>query len=62
MLSGVALVIAVVVLEPGNTRLLAFCAALAVFIVFTHRGNIARMWSGKENRVRRLWLFRSRAA
>ena len=62
MLSGVALVIAVVALEPGNTPLLAFCAALAVFIVFTHRSNIARMWSGKENRVRRLWLFRSRAA
>ncbi len=62
MLSGVALVIAVCVLEPGDVPLLCFCAAVTVFVVFTHRGNIARMRAGQENRVRRLWLFRSRAA
>ena len=62
MLSGVALVIAVYVLEPGNLPLLGFCAAVTLFIVYTHRGNIARMRAGQENRVRRIWLFRSRTA
>ncbi len=62
MLAGVTLLAAVYVLEPGNTPLLGFCASLAAFIVFTHRSNIKRMWAGKENRVRRLWLFRSRTA
>ncbi|MGO8976577.1 MAG: glycerol-3-phosphate 1-O-acyltransferase PlsY [Steroidobacteraceae bacterium] len=62
MLAGFALVAAVYVLEPGNTPLLGFCAVLAAFIVFTHRSNIKRMWAGNENRVRRLWLFRSRTA
>ena len=32
------------------------------FVIYTHRGNIARMRAGRENRVRRLWLFRSRTA
>lgn len=62
MLAGVTLFAAVYVLEPGNTPLLGFCASLAAFIIFTHRSNIKRMWAGKENRVRRLWLFRSRTA
>lgn len=62
MLSGAALVIAVYWLEPSNIPLLCFCAAVAVFVVYTHRSNIARMRSGQEHRVRRLWLFRPRAA
>jgi len=62
MLSGVALVAAVYLLEPDNLPLLCFCAAMALFVIYTHRGNIARMRAGQENRVRRLWLFRSRAA
>jgi acyl phosphate:glycerol-3-phosphate acyltransferase len=61
MLSGVALAAAVYVLEPDNVPLLTFCVGVAAFIVFTHRSNIARMRAGRENRVRRLWLFRSRA-
>lgn len=62
MCAGCALVAAVFFLEPRNAPLLGFCAVLAVFIIFTHRSNIARMWAGSENRVRRLWLFRSRTA
>jgi glycerol-3-phosphate acyltransferase PlsY len=62
MLSGVALIAAVCLLEPDNLPLLSFCAVVAVFVVFTHRSNIARMRAGEESRVRRLWLFRSRAA
>jgi len=62
MLSGVALVAAVYLLEPDNLPLLSFCVVVAVFVIYTHRSNIARMRAGQENRVRRLWLFRSRAA
>jgi acyl phosphate:glycerol-3-phosphate acyltransferase len=62
MLSGVALVAAVYVLEPNNVPLLTFCIGVSLFVIYTHRSNIARMRAGQENRVRRLWLFRSRAA
>ena len=62
MLSTCVLAVAVWVLEPNNVPLGAFCAAIAVFVIYTHRANIARMRAGKENRVRRAWLFRSRAA
>ncbi len=62
MLSGVVLVAAVYLLEPDRVPLLIFCAAVALFIVYTHRSNIVRMAAGQESRVRRLWLFRSRAA
>jgi len=62
MLSGIALVAAVYVLEPNNVPLLSFCVGVTAFVVYTHRSNIARMRAGRENRVRRLWLFRSRAA
>ena len=62
MLSGVALVAAVYALEPHNIPLLTFCIGVTLFVIYTHRSNIARMRAGQENRVRRLWLFRSRAA
>jgi glycerol-3-phosphate acyltransferase PlsY len=62
MLSGAALVVAVCILEPNNVPLLSFCAAMTLFVVYTHRSNIARMRAGQESRVRRLWLFRPRAA
>jgi acyl phosphate:glycerol-3-phosphate acyltransferase len=60
MLSTVVLAVAVVVVQPNNIPLCTFCAAVAVFVIFTHRSNIVRMRAGKENRVRRLWLFRPR--
>jgi glycerol-3-phosphate acyltransferase PlsY len=62
MLSGAALVVAVCILEPNNVPLLSFCAAVSLFVVYTHRSNIARIRAGQESRARRLWLFRSRAA
>jgi glycerol-3-phosphate acyltransferase PlsY len=58
MLSGAALIAAAYVLEPGDIPLLCFCAVVALFVVYTHRSNIARMRAGQESRVRRLWLFR----
>lgn len=62
MLAGVGLVIAVHLEASDNTPLLVFCIGITAFVVYTHRGNIARMVAGTENRARRLWLFRSRAA
>jgi len=62
MLAGAALVLAVSLMEPGDLPLLIFCFAAELLVIYTHRGNIARLLAGKENRVRRLWLFRSRAA
>jgi glycerol-3-phosphate acyltransferase PlsY len=61
MLAGASLVAAVYWLEPANVPLLIFCIGITLFVIFTHRGNIARMAAGTENRARRLWLFRSRA-
>jgi acyl phosphate:glycerol-3-phosphate acyltransferase len=62
MLSAVVLTATVCVIQPNDVPLVSFCAAVTLFIVYTHRSNIARMRAGRENRVRRLWLFRSRAA
>jgi acyl phosphate:glycerol-3-phosphate acyltransferase len=62
MLSGVALIAVVLIVEPHNIPLLSFCLGVTGFLVYTHRGNIARMRAGTENRARRLWLFRSRTA
>jgi glycerol-3-phosphate acyltransferase PlsY len=62
MLAGVGLVVAVHVELAADTPLLVFCICITVFVIYTHRGNIVRMLAGTENRVRRLWLFRSRAA
>ena len=61
MLSGVVLTILVFIFEPADAPLAAFCVTVTLFVIFTHRSNIARMRAGQENRVRRLWLFRSRA-
>jgi len=40
--------------------LMIFGTAMTLFVVFTHRGNIARMRRGTENRSQRLWLLRPR--
>lgn len=45
-------------LEP----LVAFGIAVALFVVYTHRSNIARMRAGTESRARRLWLLGRRHA
>lgn len=44
----------------ASLPLLAFGIAMAGFIVYTHRTNIARMRAGTEGHVKRLWLFRPR--
>jgi glycerol-3-phosphate acyltransferase PlsY len=62
MLSTVVLAVAVYVFEPNDVPLFVFCAAVAAFVIYTHRSNIARLRAGKESRAKRLWLFRPRAA
>ncbi len=46
--------------SPVPMALLVFGCAMLLFVCYTHRSNIERMWHGSENRVRRLWLFRPR--
>jgi acyl phosphate:glycerol-3-phosphate acyltransferase len=46
--------------RPGDTPLLAFGIAMALFVAFTHRANVRRMLDGSESRARRLWLMRPR--
>jgi acyl phosphate:glycerol-3-phosphate acyltransferase len=61
MLGAVAVVVACAVGGlPGRSALLAFAAAAAVLIIYTHRGNLARMRTGTEPRARRLWLLGAR--
>jgi glycerol-3-phosphate acyltransferase PlsY len=60
MLAGTALIAFVFATEPGNVPLLTFCTAAELLVIYTHRGNIARMAAGSEHRARSLWLFRSR--
>jgi glycerol-3-phosphate acyltransferase PlsY len=47
-------------LVPNSLQLFAFGVAMTLFVVFTHRSNIARMRAGTENRSQRLWLLRPR--
>ncbi len=47
---------------PHEPALLVFAVSMALFVIYTHRLNITRMWSGTENRARRLWLLRGRSA
>lgn len=45
--------------EP-RAVLLAFGVTMTLFVIYTHRGNIARMRQGAEHRAQRMWLFRKR--
>lgn len=46
--------------ESGSNPLLAFGLAMAAFLVWTHRANLARMRAGTEPRMQGLWLLRPR--
>jgi glycerol-3-phosphate acyltransferase PlsY len=60
MLGTLSLPLYFAVVRPDDLPLLAFGMLMAAFVVYTHRGNIARMRAGTENRARRLWLLRPR--
>jgi acyl phosphate:glycerol-3-phosphate acyltransferase len=61
MLAAGTLPITLAVLEAGDA-LIIFALAMAAFMAWTHRANIARMRAGNEHRVKRLWLLRPRSA
>jgi glycerol-3-phosphate acyltransferase PlsY len=59
MAAGVTLPVAL--LAGGSPlHLVVFGVAMAGFMIYTHRSNIARMRAGTEGRVKRLWLLRPR--
>jgi len=61
IVASITLPLAVALLEdPVEAPLMTFAVGVALFIGWTHRSNIARMRSGTENRVKRLWLLRPR--
>jgi glycerol-3-phosphate acyltransferase PlsY len=60
MCAGLAAAASVGWRMPQNTPLLVFTLAMAAFVIFTHRGNVARMRTGTESRATRLWLLRPR--
>ena len=51
--AGLAAVPASVWLAPGDRALLAFAAAAAALVVFTHRANLQRLRTGTEHRFER---------
>ena len=44
--------------SPMPPALTTFSILIALFVIFTHRSNIARMLHGNEHRMRRHWLAR----
>jgi glycerol-3-phosphate acyltransferase PlsY len=60
MLGVASLPLYVAFAQPADMPMLAFGVLMAVFVAYTHRGNIRRMIDGNENRAQRLWLLRPR--
>lgn len=60
MLGSATLPVYFALAQPGSHALVAFGVAMAAFVIYTHRSNLARMRAGNENRARRLWLLRPR--
>lgn len=46
--------------RPLPVALGGFAVAVALLLVYTHRGNLRRLWSGRENRFDGVRLFRRR--
>ncbi|HSN72470.1 MAG TPA: glycerol-3-phosphate 1-O-acyltransferase PlsY [Steroidobacteraceae bacterium] len=61
MLAAASVPVYLLLFAPQTSLpVLAFSVAMALFIAYTHRSNIARMRAGTENRAQRLWLLRPR--
>ena len=59
MLAAAALPVWVALTElPMQRELFWFLVALALFIIYTHRGNIQRLREGRENRLEKAMLWR----
>lgn len=46
---------------PADQPLFIYCLAMAAYLLFCHRANIARMYSGTEYRNTRVMVFRRRS-
>ncbi len=60
MLGAAALPVYFALAQPADPACVVFGLAMAAFVAYTHRSNIARMRQGVENRAKRLWLLRPR--
>ena len=59
MLAAAVLPVWVALAElPAQRELFWFLVALALFIIYTHRGNIQRLREGRENRLEKAMLWR----
>ena len=58
MIAG--LVVVLVTIQKGliNTPFGYFSILMALFVIFTHRSNIYRMYKGEENQFKKIMLFR----
>lgn len=59
MIAGIVIVIISYLYYPNglSSPFGMFSIIMAIFIIFTHRSNIVRMWQGKENQFKKIMLF-----
>ncbi|HEX9706422.1 MAG TPA: glycerol-3-phosphate acyltransferase [Steroidobacteraceae bacterium] len=60
MAGAIAVPAAMRLIGLETAPLLVFSLAMAVLVAWAHRGNVARMRTGTEPRMNRLWLLRPR--
>ncbi len=59
MCAGIAAPIVIAITQlPDQQPVFIYCAGMAMYLIFSHRSNIARMRAGIENRVSRAMLFK----
>ncbi|MDP6993513.1 MAG: glycerol-3-phosphate 1-O-acyltransferase PlsY [Woeseiaceae bacterium] len=59
MCAGIAAPIVIAITQlPDQQPVFIYCAGMAMYLIFSHRSNIARMRAGTENRVSRAMLFK----
>jgi len=59
MCAGIAAPIVIAITQlPDQQPVFIYCAGMAMYLIFSHRSNIARMRAGIENRVSRAILFK----
>ena len=59
MCAGIAAPIVIAITQlPDQQSVFIYCAGMAMYLIFSHRSNIARMRAGIENRVSRAILFK----
>ena len=60
MIAGIVIVIISYLYYPNglSSPFGMFSIIMAIFVIFTHRSNIVRMWQGKENQFKKIMLFK----